>query len=76
MNYNKFKAFVTEEFPQGHLHSYPKVPTDDASIHDCFQNQKWDCYYKECAMYFFIFVFLGPHLRHVEIPRLGVESEL
>ena len=23
-------------------------------------------------MYGFIFVFLGPHLRHVEVPRLGV----
>ena len=23
-----------------------------------------------------MFVFLGPHLRHMEIPRLGVESEL
>ena len=22
------------------------------------------------------FVFLGPHLRHMEVPRLGVESEL
>ena len=22
------------------------------------------------------FVFLGPHLKHVEVPRLGVESEL
>ena len=24
----------------------------------------------------FIFIFLGPHLRHMEVPRLGVESEL
>ena len=24
----------------------------------------------------FIFVFLGPHLMHMEVPRLGVESEL
>ena len=23
-----------------------------------------------------IFVFLGPHLRHMEVPRLGVQSEL
>ena len=23
----------------------------------------------------FVFVFLGPHLRHMEVPRLGVESE-
>ena len=28
------------------------------------------------SIYLFIYVFLGPHLRHMEIPRLGVESEL
>ena len=26
--------------------------------------------------FFFFFFFLGPHLRHIEVPRLGVESEL
>ena len=26
--------------------------------------------------FFFFFVFLGPHLWHMEVPRLGVESEL
>ena len=26
--------------------------------------------------FFFFFCFLGPHLWHVEVPRLGVESEL
>ena len=25
---------------------------------------------------FSFFVFLGPHLRHMEVPRLGVQSEL
>ena len=25
---------------------------------------------------FFLFFFLGPHLRHMEVPRLEVESEL
>ena len=27
-------------------------------------------------IFFFVFAFLGPHLRHMEVPRLGVESEL
>ena len=32
---------------------------------------------KEPAFYLFIFfVFLGPHLRHMEVPGLGVQSEL
>ena len=26
--------------------------------------------------FFFFLVFLGPHLLHVEVPRLGVKSEL
>ena len=26
--------------------------------------------------FFFFFVFLGAHLRHTEVPSLGVESEL
>ena len=26
--------------------------------------------------FFSLFVFSGPHLRHMEVPRLGVESEL
>ena len=28
------------------------------------------------ASFFFFFVFLGPHPRHMEVSRLGVESEL
>ena len=27
-------------------------------------------------LFIYLFVFLGPHLRHMEVPRLGVESEL
>ena len=27
-------------------------------------------------MFCFVFAFLGLHLQHMEIPRLGVESEL
>ena len=26
--------------------------------------------------FWFVFVFLGPHLWHMEVPRLGVELEL
>ena len=27
-------------------------------------------------LYIYLFYFLGPHLQHMEAPRLGVESEL
>ena len=27
-------------------------------------------------VFLFLFVFLGPHLRHMEVPRLGVQWEL
>ena len=30
----------------------------------------------EVEFFFFFALFLGPHSRHVEVPRLGVESEL
>ena len=26
--------------------------------------------------FFYFFLFLGPHLRHMEVPRLGLELEL
>ena len=29
-----------------------------------------------CLILYFMFCFLGPHLRHMDVPRLGVESEL
>ena len=28
-----------------------------------------------CYFYVFVFAILGPHPRHVEVPRLGVQSE-
>ena len=31
---------------------------------------------KKNFFFCFFFFFLGPHLRHMEVPRLGVESEL
>ena len=33
-------------------------------------------YHIQTILSFFFFVFLGPHLWHIEIPRLGVKSEL
>ena len=38
-----------------------------------------DCSYVYCSDYSFFFFFLGflgPHLRHMEVPRLGVQLEL
>ena len=32
--------------------------------------------FKNLLIYFVFLPFLGPHLRHMEVPRLGVESEL
>ena len=36
-------------------------------------SNKWNTSLK---LYLFIYCFLGPHSRHMEVPRLGVESEL
>ena len=41
-------------------------------------NQPWICSRTLCSIYYFIlfyFCFLGLHLWHMEVPRLGVESE-
>ena len=34
------------------------------------------CFVFWLFFFFFFFCFLGPHLRHMEVPSLGVESEL
>ena len=34
------------------------------------------CYASESSFFFFFCYFFGPLLRHMEVPRLGVESEL
>ena len=38
----------------------------------CWPPLVWQC----APPFSGIFVFLGPHLKHTEVPRLGVESEL
>ena len=35
--------------------------------------QRWGL---QCMNFFFFFVFLGPHPQHMDVPRLGVKSEL
>ena len=30
----------------------------------------------DILLYYFIFVFLGPYPQHMEVPRLGIKSEL
>ena len=42
----------------------------------------WGCFWKEpykggiFLFFFFFFFFLGPYLQHMEVPSLGVKSEL
>ena len=33
-------------------------------------------FFEITVLFVCLFVFLGPHLRNMEVPRLGVESEL
>ena len=35
-----------------------------------------DKYFSQFLVYFFFLVFLGLHLRHMEVPRVLVQSEL
>ena len=36
----------------------------------------WPYFFLEAFILFYFLLFLGPHLRHMEIPRLGFELEL
>ena len=48
-----------------------KYEDEALSPHECM----WQG--KKCYFFFFLsFIFLEPHLRHMEAPRLGVKSEL
>ena len=40
------------------------------------QEAKFFFILKELKVFSFFWVFLGPHLRHMEVPRLVVQSEL
>ena len=41
------------------------------------QQELWECLSFFLFFFFFVFLpFLGPLPRHMEVPRLGVESEL
>ena len=46
------------------------------SIQMAFQKSYHKSSFPELFVYLFIYVILGPHLQHVEVPRLGVASEL
>ena len=44
-----------------------------------YVTHKGRSFFMFCSLLYFFsfsFVFLGTHLRHMEVPRLGVESEL
>ena len=67
--------------PQRCLARGPRAAQSSAGA--CLQNCKpCSCKQRRCllvclfAFVLFFFVFLGPHLWHLEVPRLGVESEL
>ena len=49
------------------------------NVHWNYEESFWEGYpFSPNSSYgcFFLFCFLGPHLQHVEVPRLGVKSEL
>ena len=52
---------------------FPRVPLPCPSSRPLF------CLFRTFLffiLFYFIFCFLGPHLRHMEVPRLGVKSDL
>ena len=55
----------------GHVHSMWKFPGQRSNPHHTSDPNRC-C---DNTRFFFSFVFLGPHSQHMEVPRLGVESE-
>ena len=61
------------------IYSYFKI---SSSIISSFRNTKLSIIFHICLANFsricfsFFFLFLGPHMQHMEVPRLGVECEL
>ena len=55
-----------------HLFLY-LVTTCRSSLKKCLGKSSTDLLF---YLYFYFLVFLGPHWWHMEVPRLGVESEL
>ena len=47
-----------------------------ASVHSCIDQVTGSLIHSTQIFFFLSFVFLGLHLQHVEVPRLGVELEL
>ena len=52
----------------------PKLPSVWGSIEWMLERQR--SVHQGCQYFILFFVFLGPHLWHMEVPRLGIESEL
>ena len=58
------------------LNPYPKTfLTSGQSVQDINQCTR-NYLLPPLFIYLFIYCFLGPHPQHMEVPRLGVESEL
>ena len=58
--------------------SLPSTGTPYTTLHlsVCFQKSQPMTAFLKYFFSFFFFVFLGPHPWHMEVPRLGAESEL
>ena len=49
---------------------------EDCRGPSCTGPQGWFIFHTPTLVLLLLFVFLGPHPRHMEVPRLGVKSEL
>ena len=50
--------------------------TRSCNIESCYGKSGFVFWFLVFFLVFLFFVFLGPHLWHMEVPRLGVQSEL
>ena len=78
----RYQSFMQSIFTQIHIHAYVQMLAYLWGLN--FHKIMWASmnsgyiffYFIAFFFFFFFFFFLGPHLGHVEVPRLEVRSEL
>ena len=68
-----FTHILSTPFAVSFYKVYIKKNSQDCCSYFIWYNTKWQSHF---IYLFFAFFFLEPHLRHMDVPRLGVKSEL
>ena len=69
------ESWIIKKHLNYHMDFFVKVRVLVAALNlSVYEDKRFVTLFKK--IFFFLFCFLGPHLQHREVPRLGVKSEL